>query len=59
MAYANEYRETRQVAGPVTVQTGNRFMNADCVVGPPSSEPLIGQSCSKGSTWWRIAATAP
>ena len=43
VADANEYRETRQVAGPVTVQIGNRFMNADCIVGPPSSEPLIGQ----------------
>ena len=43
VTYANEYREIRQVAGPVTVQIGNRFMNADCIVGPPSSEPLIGQ----------------
>ena len=42
VAHTNEYRETRQVAGPVTVQIGNRFMNADCIVGPPSSEPLIG-----------------
>ena len=33
----------RRVAGPVTVQIGNRFMNADCFIGPPSSEPLIGQ----------------
>ena len=38
-----EYRETRQVAGPVTVHIGDRFMSADCIVGPPSSEPLIGQ----------------
>ena len=22
---------------------GNRFMSTDCVVGPPLSEPLIGQ----------------
>ena len=43
VAYANEYKETRRVAGPVTVRIGNRFMNADCVVGPPRSEPLIGQ----------------
>ena len=43
VAYANEYQETRQVAGPVTVHIGNRFMNADCIIGPPSSEPLIGQ----------------
>ena len=43
VTYANEYRETRQVAGPVTVQIGNRFMNTDCIIGPPLSEPLIGQ----------------
>ena len=43
VAYANNYRETRPVAGPVTVRIGDRFMNADCIVGPPSSEPLIGQ----------------
>ena len=43
VACANEYRETRQVAGPVTVHIGDRFMNADCIIGPPSSEPLIGR----------------
>ena len=43
VTYADERSETRSVAGPVTVQIGNRFMTADCVVGPPSSEPLIGQ----------------
>ena len=43
VAYANEYRERRPVAGPVTVRIGNRFMNADCIIGPPQSEPLIGQ----------------
>lgn len=43
VAYANEYRETRQVAGAVKVQIGNRFMIADCIIGPPRSEPLIGQ----------------
>ena len=43
VTYANEYRETRPVAGPVTVFIGNRFMIAECIVGPPLSEPLIGQ----------------
>ncbi len=43
VTYANDYSETRQVAGPVTVRIGNRFMIAECVIGPPSSEPLIGQ----------------
>ena len=43
VTYADERKETRPVAGPVTVQIGNRFMNADCIIGPPLSEPLIGQ----------------
>ena len=40
---ADERKEIRPVAGPVTVHIGNRFMIAECVVGPPLSEPLIGQ----------------
>ena len=43
VTYADERREIRPVAGPVTVQIGDRGMNADCIVGPPLSEPLIGQ----------------
>ena len=43
VAYADERREERALAGPVTVQIGNRSMSTDCVVGPPLSEPLIGQ----------------
>ena len=43
VTYADERKETRPVAGPVTVHIGNRFMNTDCIVGPPLSEPLIGQ----------------
>ena len=43
VSYADERKETRPVAGPVTVHVGNRFMITDCVVGPPLSEPLIGQ----------------
>lgn len=43
VTYADERQETRPVAGPVTIHIGDRFMNTDCVVGPPSSEPLIGQ----------------
>ena len=43
VTYADERRELRPVAGPVTVQIGDRGMNADCIVGPPLSEPLIGQ----------------
>ena len=40
---ADERKETRPVAGPVTIHIGNRFMITERVVGPPLSEPLIGQ----------------
>ena len=40
---ADDRKEERPVAGPVTMKIGNRFMNTDCVVGPPLSQPLIGQ----------------
>ena len=43
VTYADERREERPLAGPVTVRIGNRSMNTDCVVGPPRSEPLLGQ----------------
>ena len=43
VTYVDERKETRPVAGPVTVHIANRFMIAECVVGPPLSEPLIGQ----------------
>ena len=43
VTYADERREERPLAGPVTVRIGNRSTNTDCVVGPPLSEPLIGQ----------------
>ena len=40
---ADERRDERPLAGPVSVRIGNRTMVTDCVVGPPLSEPLIGQ----------------
>ena len=43
VTYADERKEDRPVAGVVTIKIGDRFMNADCVVGPPTSEALIGQ----------------
>ena len=43
VTYADERKETRPVAGPVTIHIGDRFMITECVVGPPLSEPLIGQ----------------
>ena len=43
VTYADERKEERPVAGPVTIQIGDRFMSTDCIVGPPFSETLIGQ----------------
>ncbi len=43
VTYADERREERPVAGPVTVRVGNRSTNVNCVVGPPNNEPLMGQ----------------
>ena len=41
-ACPSQEKELRPVAGPVTIHIGNRPMITDCVVGPPSSKPLIG-----------------
>lgn len=41
--YADERKESRSVAGAVTVHFGNRSMITECVVGPPGSEVLLGQ----------------
>ena len=43
VTYADERKEERSVAGTVTIKIGKRFMNTDCIVGPPASEALIGQ----------------
>ena len=43
VTYADERKEERDVAGVVTLTIGDRSANLDCVVGPPLSEPLIGQ----------------
>lgn len=43
VTYADERREERRTAGPLTLRLCNRSMPVDCVVGPPLSEPLIGQ----------------
>jgi len=43
VTYADERKEERPVAGTVTIKIGDRFMNTDCIVGPPVSEALIGQ----------------
>ncbi|HYX27228.1 MAG TPA: aspartyl protease family protein [Pyrinomonadaceae bacterium] len=41
--YADERKEERPVAGVVTVKVGDRLTDVDCIVGPPNSEPLLGQ----------------
>ena len=48
VSYADERKEERAVAGPLGIRIGNRAMNTDCVVGPPLSEPLIGQIVLEG-----------
>jgi len=43
VTYADERREERPLAGIVTVRVGKRTTSLNCVVGPPNSEPLVGQ----------------
>lgn len=43
VTYADERREERPVAGPLTIRIGNRSMVADCIVGPPGGEALIAR----------------
>lgn len=43
VTYADERKEERMIAGPLTVRFGNREATTDCVVGPPASEALLGQ----------------
>ena len=43
VTYADERREERPIAGPVTIEVCDRFMITECIVGPPMSEPLVGQ----------------
>ncbi len=43
VSYADERKEERQVAGPVTVKIGDRITQTQCVIGPPLCEVLIGQ----------------
>jgi len=41
--YTDERIEERPVAEIVTLTIGDRAMTTECIVGPPLSEPLIGQ----------------
>ncbi len=42
--YADERRETLSVCGPVFIEVSGRSMNTECIVLPPTSEALIGQT---------------
>lgn len=47
VTYADERKEERKeewaIAGPLTVRFGDRSATTECIVGPPASEPLLGQ----------------
>lgn len=43
VTYADERKEEREVAGVVSVKVAGRHVETNCVVGPPGSEPLLGQ----------------
>lgn len=43
VTYADDRREERPIAGPVTIELCGRFMHTSCIVGPPLSEALTGQ----------------
>ena len=43
VTHADERKDERSVVGPVSVKIGDRFMSTECIVGPPSSEALVGQ----------------
>jgi predicted aspartyl protease len=43
VSYADERREERPVAGALLLRIGDREMIGECIVGPPTSEALIGQ----------------
>ncbi|MBU1261589.1 retropepsin-like domain-containing protein, partial [bacterium] len=43
VTYANEEKEERDIVALLHLRIGKRSMGTDCIVGPPRSEPLIGQ----------------
>ena len=43
VTYADNRKEERPIAGVVTVRVGNRAAEVNCIVGPPNSDPLLGQ----------------
>lgn len=43
VCYADDRREERKIAGGLYFNIGDRGMNAECIIGNPNSEALIGQ----------------
>jgi clan AA aspartic protease len=43
VTYADERKETRNIAGGLFIRIGDRETVSTCIVGPPNSEALIGQ----------------
>lgn len=43
VTFADERKTDWDTAGPVTVRVGSRSGTFDCVVAPPTTEPLFGQ----------------
>jgi clan AA aspartic protease len=43
VTYADERKEERDIAGVVSVRVAGRTVETNCLVGPPGSEPLLGQ----------------
>ncbi|MCX6154615.1 MAG: aspartyl protease family protein [Candidatus Kapabacteria bacterium] len=43
VTYADERQEERKVAGGLFIRIGDRETIANCIIGPPNSEALIGQ----------------
>ena len=43
VTYADDRKEERPVAWGLRVRVGKREMEVDCIVGPPGSQPLLGQ----------------
>lgn len=43
VTFADERRADWDVAGPVTLRIGNRSGIFECLVAPPTTEPLLGQ----------------
>ncbi len=43
VSFADDRKVEWETAGPVTVRIGNRSGVFECLVGPPTCEPLLGQ----------------